>query len=134
MIFRIWAMIRIFFVSSFYSKDCFSRSVILFNSRICVCQCPTGVNCPRKSMGNSDLYIHIYIYIYIYIQICTVCKHTFVYMQLQKHINTSIYIFSELLFFLSFSFSLRLICENVFDFTDLFKDSLCVYMFAFVSE
>ena len=30
----------------FYSGDCFDRVVDFFNIRICVCECPVGVNCP----------------------------------------------------------------------------------------
>ena len=33
-------MARVVFVSVFYSEDCFDRSVILFNSRICVYKFP----------------------------------------------------------------------------------------------
>ena len=29
----------------FYSGDSFDRVVVLFNSRICVCECPVPVNC-----------------------------------------------------------------------------------------
>ena len=28
----------------FYCGDCFDRVVVLFNSRICACECPVGVS------------------------------------------------------------------------------------------
>ena len=39
-------MDRVVFVSCFYNEDCFDKVVIHFNSRICVCKYPVGVNCP----------------------------------------------------------------------------------------
>ena len=32
--------------NGFYKEDCFDRVVILFNTRICVCECSGGVDCP----------------------------------------------------------------------------------------
>ena len=37
-------MVRVFSASCLYRGDCFDRGVILFNSRICICECPAGVN------------------------------------------------------------------------------------------
>ena len=31
---------------NFYSDECFDRVVVLFNSRMCVCECPVRINCP----------------------------------------------------------------------------------------
>ena len=39
-------MVRVVFISSFYSQDCFDRNVLLFNSGVFVSECSVGVNCP----------------------------------------------------------------------------------------
>ena len=43
--FRRYVIARIVDRGLLYSKDCFDWKVILFNFRIYVCKCPTGVNC-----------------------------------------------------------------------------------------
>ena len=80
---------RIVFGSRFY-RD---RSVILLNSEICVCECPTGVNCRGRPLSSADVFFYVYTSMYIlraYISvsvnlyICTwidvythPCTHTF---------------------------------------------------------
>ena len=39
-------MVCVVFISSLYREYCFDRDEILFNSRICVCECPVRINCP----------------------------------------------------------------------------------------
>ena len=79
----------------FYSGECFDRFVVLYNSRICVCEYPVGVSCPRQPLTSAEVlymcvcvcvcvcvssqecfcvfvYRHIYIYIYIVIHRQTV--------------------------------------------------------------
>ena len=57
----------------FYCGGCFDRVGVLFNSRICVFECPVRVNCPRQTFISADvvsifLFLRVYsVYIYIYI-------------------------------------------------------------------
>ena len=51
-------MVEIVFISSDYIMKTFLiGGVILFNSRICVCECPVGVNCPRGALVSVEFYM-----------------------------------------------------------------------------
>ena len=43
---------------TFYSGDCFDRVVILFNFRICVCECPVQVNWLWQTLVSADILLH----------------------------------------------------------------------------
>ena len=70
-LFRRLIMVEVLFISSSGSKYCFDRGVILFNSRICFCECPVGVNCPWKYLVSAN-FLNVSIKIYpvrVYIRI-----------------------------------------------------------------
>ena len=58
-------MARVVIGLSFYSEDCFNGGVILFNHRICVCECPVGVNCLWRSLASADLKKKIFIHEFV---------------------------------------------------------------------
>ena len=39
----------------FYSGDCFDRVIVLFTSRICVCECPVRIHCPWQRLFSVDV-------------------------------------------------------------------------------
>ena len=85
----------------FYSGDYFDRVVILFNSRIFVCEYPVGINCPWKPLASADVFSCIYL------QECTLC--VCVCMSVCIHVYT--YIFWVVVF--SFSSYLSWIWDNL---------------------
>ena len=48
-------MVKLNFSYCFYSKGCFDRIWSFFNSMICIAECPTGVNCQKRSLVSVDV-------------------------------------------------------------------------------
>ena len=48
------------FVFSFYCEESLEKGVILFNSKICACEGPIGVNCSWKPLASADLFLGHY--------------------------------------------------------------------------
>ena len=55
---RLMANLSIPFV--FYRDNCLDWVVVLFSSWICVCECPVGVNCLRKTLFSADFFFNVY--------------------------------------------------------------------------
>ena len=134
--FRRLIMVRVVFVPSFNSKDCFERGMILFNSRICICECPVEVNYPQKPLASTDDFFSFYVCIYKYVlavSLC-VCVHTWVYIHVHLCIYTPVHTYFRVV---SFSFPFLSVLTRVRTHLtpqiDIFFNSLCVYMFEFVS-
>ena len=49
-------MVKAVFFFSFYYEDCFDWVVFIFNPRICVCECPVGVNFLQKALAFADVF------------------------------------------------------------------------------
>ena len=93
--FRRLMMLRAVF-SGFYRKDYFNRVVILFSSRICVCDRPVGVYCPRKTLASADVFLKIHIN-----KMFSVSECGNLYTRTYIHVYTPIHTYiSGLLFFL----------------------------------
>ena len=72
------------------SEDGFDRDIILFNSRVCVCECLIGYNSPWSPLLSANVFVYIYIYIktkekrYIYIYIY-IYIYTYIYIYHHHH-------------------------------------------------
>ena len=97
------------FGHSLYIEDFFDRRVILFNSRICVCECSNGFNCLWRPLTSADICFCIYESIFlkknksIYKYVHGVCL--FAYMNVHPCVRTY---FQFSCCFLSLSLSLSL--------------------------
>ena len=76
------------FTPSFYCEDCSDRGVILFNFRICVCECPVGVKFPLKPLDSADV---LFIFACIYKDVLCVCVCVCVCARICLHVEAFMY-------------------------------------------
>ena len=111
--FRRSIIIRAVF-SGFTEKTALKGFWLFFYFRICVCECPVGVNCPWKNLATTDFFI----YLQEYTECGWVCAHSFTCMYIHICIRAPRYIFRVVLFIYLFiyyfcSLALWVICKLV---------------------
>ena len=103
--FRELIMVRMVFVLIFYREDCFDRGVILFNSRICVCDWLELIVRDKLMASANVLFLCIYIKVSplcacVCVCVCVcVCPHISIYTHIRIHVYFQGYCFFQSLFF-----------------------------------
>ena len=82
------------------SGDCFDKVVILFNSRIYVCEFSVRVKCPWQIFDPLFVSLFFFSLLFLFTKVCSVC----LYVYMAAHIYACVYIFSFFFFLLFFCF------------------------------